>query len=192
VLRRIAVWLVTPCVIVCSLAPIAAVIAAATDSTHFVIRNADGSSIAVDLRDPDVRRRGYGPARDRDTDLVLPQLILLFAVPPLIWYFAHRSEAPVRRANRSLQICCAVSPMALSLAVFILRPEVGIFCFLPLALVVAFVWGIAALISSYRSPAQRRLEKGLCPTCGYDIRATPVRCPECGTFIPVTLPHRAL
>jgi len=57
-------------------------------------------------------------------------------------------------------------------------------------LIVPF-WSIAAITALMplgwpiqrrwsRIRARRRRSLGLCPSCGYDLRATPNRCPECG------------
>jgi hypothetical protein len=49
-------------------------------------------------------------------------------------------------------------------------------------------WFLAAAFLGVALPGLRRARRdriqiraGLCPTCGYDLRASPERCPECGT-----------
>lgn len=51
------------------------------------------------------------------------------------------------------------------------------------------VWGAAVMLLFVPTAIRylrrrRRSTAGVCPSCGYDLRTTPRRCPECGTSIP--------
>jgi hypothetical protein len=52
----------------------------------------------------------------------------------------------------------------------------SLFLILPLAVI--------SVVRSIRARKRRgRIARGLCPSCAYDVRATPDRCPECGKTV---------
>jgi hypothetical protein len=55
---------------------------------------------------------------------------------------------------------------------------------LPLWLVSPVLALLSSLFVHRRVRARRRVGANLCSQCGYDLRATPDRCPECGTVPP--------
>jgi hypothetical protein len=53
----------------------------------------------------------------------------------------------------------------------------------PLWLIAAILAILPAVQLLVRWRSSRRENSGLCPSCGYDLRASKDRCPECGTIM---------
>jgi hypothetical protein len=55
------------------------------------------------------------------------------------------------------------------------------------------LWGlIGVLYWLFRFFPQREPPRGICLKCGYDLRASPLRCPECGARNPMAHPSSPL
>ena len=55
-------------------------------------------------------------------------------------------------------------------------------------LAIALLLVLPALWLNTRRKVRRARRRGLCPTCGYDLRASPERCPECGRTATTPMP----
>jgi hypothetical protein len=83
----------------------------------------------------------------------------------------------------------------LPLKVFTFDPSAIVRTSAPVTCVIVSHWFlflcfIVTPVSWLRSRLRMRRRKvlGLCPSCGYDVRATPERCPECGS-VPTVRPR---
>jgi hypothetical protein len=94
--------------------------------------------------------------------------------PPLGWVWLQSRPRPYAGDLMKFDFSCRPGPAGLSL-----NFAMPMWSVMFLAAIAPTRW---IFITRRRHRAQRQAKKNLCITCGYDLRATPNRCPECGAI----------
>jgi len=145
---------------------------ASAERGRLVVQPSDGSGHPLSVRIP------------------APSAMLFCLVVPTMWLQRRQSRSDARPASAGRQ-WQRLSVLPVSYVVVALQiwtealhwgPTVSFFLWILFAVL---LWPVLRQEAADR---RRRIAErnGLCPACGYDLRATPGRCPECGVVPSVT------
>jgi hypothetical protein len=108
------------------------------------------------------------------------------AFEPGASYVRHQPMDPDRDVGRDVDVAWSflglryfVSNVAIQKDIS-LRAQIVPIWLIVLPLAIFGLWGGLRIAADRRR--QKRRRQGLCPVCGYDLRATQERCPECGAI----------
>lgn len=99
------------------------------------------------------------------------------------WDEKSHARLMISPVYRALGLCIFwLSFLAVPLAIKGIRPDINSFALYSACGVLGLVLTKCILRAWRREETIRRRQMGLCTCCGYDLRASPKQCPECGTL----------